>query len=113
MEAEAYDGPSIIFAYAPCIAHGIDMMKTQTEEKRAVDCGYWPLYRYNPTMEEGKKFSWDAKDPTESYQDFIRSERRYTALLKTAPDEAEALFAEAEADAKHRWNFFKKMGEIM
>lgn len=113
MEAEAYDGPSIIFAYAPCIAHGIDMSKTQVEEKRAVDCGYWPLYRYNPTMEEGKKFTWDCKEPTESYQDFIRSERRYTALLKTAPDEAEALYAEAEADAKHRWNFFKKMGEIM
>ncbi|MBF9014862.1 MULTISPECIES: pyruvate:ferredoxin (flavodoxin) oxidoreductase [unclassified Oceanispirochaeta] len=113
MEAEAYDGPSIIFAYAPCIAHGIDMSKTQLEEKRAVDCGYWPLYRYNPTLEEGKKFTWDCKEPTESYQDFIRSERRYTALLKTAPDEAEALYAEAEADAKHRWNFFKKMGEIM
>ncbi len=113
MEAEAYDGPSIIFAYAPCIAHGIDMMKTQVEQKRAVECGYWPLYRYNPTMEEGKKFSWDCKEPTENYQDFIRSERRYTALLKTAPDEAEALFAEAEADAKHRWDFFKKMGEIM
>ena len=113
MEAEAYDGPSIIFAYAPCIAHGIDMMKTQVEQKRAVDCGYWPLYRYNPTMEEGKKFSWDCKEPTENYQDFIRSERRYTALLKTAPDEAEALYAEAEADAKHRWNFFKKMGDIM
>ncbi len=113
MEAEAYDGPSIIFAYAPCIAHGIDMMKTQVEQKRAVDCGYWPLYRYNPTMEEGSKFSWDAKDPKESYQDFIRSERRYTALLKTAPDEAEALFAQAEEDAKHRWSFFKKMGEIM
>jgi len=112
-EAEAFDGPSIIFAYAPCIAHGIDMMKTQVEEKRAVDCGYWPLYRYNPAMEEGKKFSWDCKEPTENYQDFIRSERRYTALLKTAPDEAEQLFAEAEADAKHRWNFFKKMGEIM
>ncbi len=113
MEAEAYDGPSIIFAYAPCIAHGIDMMKTQVEQKRAVDCGYWPLYRYNPTMEEGSKFSWDCKEPTESYQDFIRSERRYTALLKTAPDEAEALFAQAEEDAKHRWSFFKKMGDIM
>ncbi|MDA3958917.1 pyruvate:ferredoxin (flavodoxin) oxidoreductase [Oceanispirochaeta sp.] len=113
MEAAAYDGPSIVFAYAPCIAHGIDMMKTQTEEKRAVDCGYWPLYRYNPAMEEGKKFAWDCKEPSESFQDFIRSERRYTALLKTAPKEAEGLYAEAEADAKHRWNLFKKMGEIM
>ena len=112
-EAVAYDGPSIIFAYAPCIAHGIDMMKTQVEEKRAVDCGYWPLYRYNPALEEGKKFSWDAKDPTGNFQEFIRSERRYTALLKTAPEEAEALYAECEADSKKRWDFFKKMGEIM
>ncbi|MDC7233847.1 MAG: pyruvate:ferredoxin (flavodoxin) oxidoreductase [Spirochaetales bacterium] len=112
-EAAAYDGPSIVFCYAPCIAHGIDMMKTQTEEKRAVDCGYWPLYRYNPTLEEGKKFSWDCKEPSADFQEFIRSERRYTTLLKTAPNEAEALFAEAEADAKNRWNFFKKMGEIM
>ncbi len=112
-EAVAYDGPSIIFAYAPCIAHGIDMMKTQVEEKRAVDCGYWPMYRYNPALEEGKKFSWDAKDPTGDFQEFIRSERRYTALLKTAPEEAEGLYAECEADAKKRWDFFKKMGEIM
>jgi len=113
MEAAAYDGPSIVFAYAPCIAHGINMMKTQVEQKRAVDCGYWPLYRYNPTLEEGNRFSWDCKEPTGDFQEFIRSERRYTALLKTAPNEAEALYAEAEADAKHRWDFFKKMGEIM
>ena len=113
MEAAAYDGPSIVFCYAPCIAHGIDMMKTQTEEKRAVDCGYWPLYRYNPTLEDGKQFSWDAKDPSADFQEFIRSERRYTALLKTAPEEAEALFAECEADAKKRWDFFKKLGAIM
>jgi pyruvate-ferredoxin/flavodoxin oxidoreductase len=113
MEAAAYDGPSIVFAYAPCIAHGIDMMKTQTEEKRAVDCGYWPLYRYNPALEEGKKFTWDCKEPTGDFQEFIRGERRYSALLKTAPTEAEGLYAEAEADAKNRWNFFKKMGEIM
>ena len=112
-EAAAYNGPSIVFAYAPCIAHGIDMMKTQVEEKRAVDCGYWPLYRYNPALEEGTKFSWDCKEPTADFQEFIRSERRYTALLKTAPDEAEALYAACEADAKHRWDFFKKLGAIM
>ena len=110
-EAEAYDGPSIILAYAPCIAHGIDMMKTQVEEKRAVECGYWPLYRYNPTLE--KPFTWETKEPTGDFQEFIRSERRYTMLLKTAPTEAEALFAEAEADAKKRMAFYKNMGEIM
>jgi pyruvate-ferredoxin/flavodoxin oxidoreductase len=112
-EALAYDGPSIIMCYSPCIAHGIDMMQSQVEEKRAVEAGYWPLYRYNPTSEEGKRFSWETKDPTGNFQDFIRGERRYTSLLKTAPQEAEALFQEAEDDAKRRMEFFKKMGEIM
>ncbi len=113
MEAEAYDGPSIIFAYAPCINHGIDMSKSQLEEKRAVDSGYWPLYRYNPAAEEGKKFTWETKDPTESFQDFIRSERRYTALQTTNPEHAEELFARAEEDAKKRMAFYKKLGDIM
>ncbi len=111
IEAEAYNGPSIIMAYAPCIAHGIDMMKSQLEQKRAVDCGYWPLYRYNP--QEEKPFKWECKEPTASFQEFIRSERRYTSLLKTAPTEAEALFAEAETDAKRRMSFYQKLGEIM
>ncbi|MDC7126750.1 MAG: 4Fe-4S double cluster binding domain-containing protein, partial [Spirochaetales bacterium] len=113
MEAEAYDGPSIVFAYAPCINHGIDMSKSQLEEKRAVDAGYWPLYRYNPAEEEGKKFKWETKDPTASYQDFIRSERRYTALKATNPEHAEELFATAEEDAKKRMEFYKKLGDIM
>jgi pyruvate-ferredoxin/flavodoxin oxidoreductase len=112
-EALAFNGPSIIIAYAPCIAHGIDMMKTQTIAKNAVECGYWPLYRYNPAGEEGKKFSWDARDPKGDFQAFIRNERRYSSLLKTAPNEAEELFALAEADAKKRWNFMQKLGELM
>jgi pyruvate-ferredoxin/flavodoxin oxidoreductase len=112
-EAVAYNGPSIIIAYAPCIAHGIDMMKTQTIAKNAVECGYWPLYRFNPAAEEGSRFSWDAKVPTGDFQAFIRNERRYTSLLKTAPKEAERLFAEAEKDAAKRWNFMQKLGEIM
>lgn len=110
-EAEAYKGPSIIIAYAPCIAHGIDMMKTQVEEKKAVECGYWPLYRYNPQLE--KPFIWETKDPTGNFQEFIRSERRYSTLTKTAPKEAEKLFKLAEEDAKRRFNFFKNMGSIM
>ena len=110
-EAEAYDGPSIVMAYAPCIAHGIDMSKSVTEEKRAVECGYWPLYRYNPTLE--KPFTWETKEPTADFQEFIRSERRYTTLLKTAPKEAEELFKQAEEDAKRRMAFYKNMGEIM
>ena len=112
-EAVAYNGPSLIIAYAPCIAHGIDMMKTQTIAKNAVECGYWPLYRFNPMLEEGSQFSWDAREPKGDFQAFIRNERRYTTLLKTAPNEAEGLFALAEADAKKRWNFMQKLGEIM
>ena len=110
-EAEAYDGPSIIIAYAPCIAHGIDMSKTQTEQKRAVDAGYFPLYRYNPAAE--KPFSWDAKEPTAAYQDFIRSEGRYKSLLKTNPEHAEALYEQAEADAAKRMAVYKSVGELM
>ncbi|HJO95451.1 MAG TPA: pyruvate:ferredoxin (flavodoxin) oxidoreductase [Victivallales bacterium] len=110
-EAEAHKGPSIIIAYSPCIAHGINMMKTQTEQKRAVECGYWPLYRYNPSLE--KPFIWETKDPKGNFQEFIRSERRYTALQKTAPQEAERLFKEAEENALKHFEFFKKMGEIM
>ncbi len=112
-EAVNYNGPSIIIAYSPCIAHGINMMKTQSIAKDAVECGYWPLYRFNPEAEEGKQFAWDAKEPKGDFQAFIRNERRYTTLLKTAPDEAEELFKLAEENAAKRWNFMQKIGEIM
>ncbi len=111
-EAEAYDGPSIIFAYAPCIAHGIDMSKTQTEQKRAVEAGYFPLYRYNPANPE-HPFTWDAKDPKGNYQDFIRSEGRYKSLMKTNPEHAEALYEQSEADAAKRMAVYKSVGELM
>jgi len=112
-EATAYKGPSIIMAYSPCIAHGIDMMKTQTEEKRAVECGYWPLYRYNPMLESGERFSWDSRPPKGDFQEFIRSERRYSVLLKTAPEEAEQLFEQAEVHAKEHMTFLENLGKIM
>jgi pyruvate-ferredoxin/flavodoxin oxidoreductase len=113
MEAEAYPGPSIIFAYSPCINHGIDMSRSQEEMKKAVDSGYWPLFRYNPQLAEGSRFQWETKEPTASFQDFIRGERRYTALMKTNPSEAESLFAQAEADARRRMDFFRKIGELL
>ena len=110
-EAEAYNGPSIIFAYAPCMLHGINMTKSQVEQKRAVEAGYWPLYRYNPANE--KPFIWETKDASASYKDFIMSENRYKQLLKaTSPENAEALFTEAEENAKKRMDFYKKIGEI-
>lgn len=111
-EAEAYNGPSIIFAYAPCIAHGIDMSKTQTEQKRAVEAGYFPLYRYNPENPEAP-FTWDAKDPKGSFQEFIKSEGRYKSLMKTNPSEAEALYEKAEKDAATRMSVFKAVGELL
>lgn len=109
IEAEKHKGPSILLCYAPCIAHGINMSKTQTEQKRAVAAGYFPMYRFNPANEQ--PFSWETPDATASFQEFIRSETRYTQLLKTAPKEAEALFTEAEADCKRRMAFYQQMGE--
>ena len=110
-EAEAHKGPSIILAYAPCIAHGITMSKSQTEAKRAVEAGYWPLYRYNPAEEQ--PFKWETKEATASFQEFIRSENRYKSLFKTAPADAEELFARAEKDAQRRMTFYKNLGEMM
>ncbi len=113
-EAEAWDGPSIIFAYAPCINHGIKMSQSQTRMKLAVECGYWPLFRYNPANEEGKKYVFESKEPAGSYQDFIQSEVRYTSLKKmVAPEEADQLYVQAEEDAKARWDFYKALGSIL
>ncbi|MDC7243115.1 MAG: thiamine pyrophosphate-dependent enzyme, partial [Sphaerochaetaceae bacterium] len=113
-EAVAWDGPSIVFCYSSCINHGMNMRYSQLEAKKAVDAGYWPLYRYNPALEEGKKFSWDVKkEPTVAYQDFLKGEVRYTSLYKTNPEHADELFQKAEDDAKRQMNFFKAIGEIM
>lgn len=113
MEAEAYDGPSIIFAYSPCINHGINMMDAQVEQKRAVESGYWPLYRFDPTKDTGSRLAWESKDPNGTFQDFIRSERRYTALYKTNPDQAEELFKKAEESAMEQFKLMKSLGDII
>jgi pyruvate-ferredoxin/flavodoxin oxidoreductase len=113
MEAAAYDGPSVVMAYSPCINHGFDMRYSQVEEKRAVAAGYWPLYRYNPALEEGKRFSWDVRKADADYQEFIKGERRYTALYKTNPENADKLFKLAEEDAKRRMDFYKRIGDII
>ena len=110
-EAEAYHGPSLIIAYAPCINHGINMGKAQEEIKKAVACGYWPLYRYNPAKAEAGEnpMTIDSKEPTESYQDFLKGEVRYTSLAKMFPDAAAKLFEESEEDAKLRRENYKRM----
>jgi pyruvate-ferredoxin/flavodoxin oxidoreductase len=112
-EAEAYPGPSIVIAYAPCINHGMDMGKSQQEERKAVESGYWPLFRFNPALaDQGQNpFVMDSKEPTTSYQDFIRGETRYKSLLQEFPGIAETLFAKAEAEAKKRLGTYKKLAE--
>ncbi|MDD4993968.1 MAG: pyruvate:ferredoxin (flavodoxin) oxidoreductase [Paludibacter sp.] len=115
-EAEAYDGPSIIIAYSPCISHGIraGMGKAQEEQKLAVECGYWHLYRYNPTLaEEGKNpMTLDSKEPQwDKFQDFLKGEVRYTTLLKQFPVEATELFEAAEGNAKWRYDGYKRLSE--
>ena len=106
VEAEAYHGPSLVICYAPCINHGINMTKSQDEEKRAVECGYWQLYRYNP---ETSSFSLDSKEPTANYHDFLLGETRYSSLVKTQPQIAEKLFEKTEEDSKARLEKYKKL----
>lgn len=112
-EAEAYDGPSLIIAYSPCINHGIKagMGNSQLESKLAVDSGYWALYRYNPTLRGGEKnaFSLDSKEPKMPFRDFLLGEVRYASLQKAYPDFAEELFAKTEQDAKERLDGYKKL----
>ena len=110
-EAEAYPGPSLIIAYAPCINHGIKkgMSKAQTEEALAVECGYWNNFRYNPAA-EGAKFTLDSKEPKmEGYKDFLNGEVRYNALARFNPEKAEVMFAKNEAEAKARYEYLKKL----
>ncbi len=115
-EAEAYDGPSLIIAYAPCINHGLKagMGLSQREEKLAVECGYWHLYRYNPLLEETGKnpFSLDSKEPDwTKFQDFLKGEVRFASLSKLYPESAGELLAKTEEFAKIRYNTYKKLSE--
>jgi len=117
-EAEAFNGPSIIIAYAPCIAHGIKkygLTVSQTEEKRAVESGYWHLYRYNPTLEkEGKNpFQLDSKEPNyDLFVDYLRGEVRFSALEQENPERAKTLFALAVEDAKWRYKQYIRLSKM-
>jgi len=115
-EAEAYNGPSIIIGYAPCEMHGIKgtMQNCQLEMKKAVDCGYWQMFRYNPALKaEGKNpFSLDSKEPTGDYKEFIKNENRYSRLAQTNPERAEKLFDQAEATAKAKYERLTRFTEL-
>ena len=106
-EAEAYHGPSLIIAYAPCINHGIKMNQAQLEIAKAVEAGYWQTYRFNPAAE--KKFTLDSKPPKGDYQSFIKGENRYASLLRQFPDVAPELFAEAQKDAEERLASYQRL----
>ncbi|MFA6812892.1 MAG: thiamine pyrophosphate-dependent enzyme, partial [Bacteroidaceae bacterium] len=115
-EAEAFDGPSLVIAYAPCINHGLKagMGKAQAEEAKAVACGYWHLWRYNPVMEkEGKNpFSLDSKEPNwDEFKNFLNGEVRYASVKKQYPTEADQLFEAAEDNAKWRYNSYKRLAK--
>lgn len=114
-EAESYHGPSLLICYAPCINHGIKggMSGAQAEIKRAVDSGYWQMYRFNPLLkEQGQNpFILDSKEPTASFQDFLMNEVRYSSLVRTFPDLAKELFEQCEKDAKDRLDSYKKLAE--
>ena len=111
-EAEAHKGPSLVIAYAPCIAHGIKagMGKSQEQIKKAVEAGYWHLYRFNPDAD--KKFTLDSKEPKASFREFIMGETRYASLLQDFPAVAEALFEQTEQEAKERYEAYKTMAEL-
>ena len=112
-EAESYDGPSLVIAYAPCINHGIrmGMGKSQYREKQAVDAGYWHLWRYDPRLaDEGKNpFTLDSKEPSESFQEFIQGEVRYSSLKRSFPETADELYQEAEKAANERYETYKRL----
>ncbi len=114
IEAESYDGPSLVIAYAPCIAHGINMTYSIDEEKKAVQSGYWPLYRYNPQLAvEGKNpFVYETKDPTENMMDFLMNETRYKVLKQQFPEVADTLFEKAIKFKQLKHDYYKKLSEI-
>ena len=116
-EAESYPGPSLIIAYSPCINHGLraGMGKSQAQEDNAVKSGYWHNYRFDPRLEtEGKNpFILDSKEPDWNlFQDFLKSEVRYTSLTKSFPEEAKVLFKAAEENAKWRYNSYKRLASM-
>jgi len=112
-EAESYDGPSLIIAYAPCINHGINMNGSQDEIKKAVECGYWHLYRYDPRLiEQGKNpFMLDSRAPSKDYKEFLKGEARYSALEKIAPQLAEKLYNESKQYAEERYKKYLELSQ--
>ena len=113
-EAEAYKGPSLIIAYAQCIAHGIDMTIGTDQQKDAVECGFWPLYRYNPDLVESGKnpLQLDSKSPSGNIEDFMYKQNRFRALRQSNPDRANMLLEAIRKDVSSRWKFYEQMANL-
>jgi len=115
-EAESYKGPSVIIAYAPCINHGISggMKNSQQETKRAVEAGYWHLFRFDPRLKlDGKNpFQLDSKAPKSSYEEFIRGEVRYSSLTRSMPERADNLFSRADGEAKDKYDYLVRLSKL-
>jgi pyruvate-ferredoxin/flavodoxin oxidoreductase len=114
IEAEAYDGPSLVIAYSPCIAHGYDMAKSLDQTKLAVQSGHWPMYRYNPALaEQGQNpLVIESKEPTIPISQYAYNETRYKMLTQMDEERAEMLMKEAQHDAKSRWTLYQQMASM-
>ncbi len=112
-EAEAHPGPSLIIAYSPCIAHGLDMADQMAHQKVAAETGYWPLYRYAPTSDdEGHPFHLDSRAPSRPFREFAMSEARFAMLARANPAESARLIAQAQADIDERWRLYSQMVDV-
>lgn len=113
-EAESYSGPSLILAYSPCIAHGIDMSKSMSHQKDAVNSGYWPIYRYDPRLAQGQEhaFRLDSRKPSIRFREFALQEARFAALVRTNPEQADRLFQLAQQDIDDQWHFYEQMAGV-
>jgi pyruvate-ferredoxin/flavodoxin oxidoreductase len=113
LEAQAWDGPSILIAYSTCIAHGIEMSTSMSHQKEAVSSGYWPLYRFRPSEDEHTQpLHLDSKAPTTPVKDFMMAETRFSMLTRSDPERAKHLMAMAQADADERWHFYSQAAGI-
>jgi pyruvate-ferredoxin/flavodoxin oxidoreductase len=114
IEAEAHDGPSIIIAYSPCIAHGVDMSNNHRQQNLAVKSGHWPLFRFNPNkIKLGKNpMQLDSAEPSIPYRDFVKTETRFSMLWQSHPEDAERFLAQAQQDVKNRYHYYKQLSEL-
>jgi pyruvate-ferredoxin/flavodoxin oxidoreductase len=114
LEAEAHDGPSIIIAYAPCIAHGVDLSNNHRQQDLAVKSGHWPLFRYDPSKAKAGKnpMKLDSAEPSIPYRDFVKTETRFSMLWQTHPEAAERFLAQAQQDVKNRYHYYKQLSEL-